>query len=124
MVFAMDTVNPDRPGEPGRPDIRSGRAILRAHWEIAGALALMVAVLVVLDTVSLGRPELILSCAPIVFLGLAAFCRMEPVHLGAWTAACVALALAMGDWRFVGLAYPAVVLAVLIAVHRRLRRPR
>jgi hypothetical protein len=120
----MGAIDAERPGEPGRPDLGSAGAILRANWEIAGALALMVAVLVVLDTVSLGRPELILSCAPIVFLGLAAFCRMGPVHLGAWAAACGALALVMGDWRFLGLAYPAVVLAVLIAVHRRWRRSR
>ena len=96
--------------------------IIRRDWEIFAAAGLMVFVLVVLDLAFLRTPGLILALVPLAFIIIAAILPVGWKTIAAWTAACGALAALLGDWRLASLAYSAIVLGVLHAVHRALKR--
>ena len=110
-------MNESRPG-PGPIEA------LKADWEIFAAAGLMVLVLAALDLVSLNTPALVLSLVPFAFPIAAALYPVGWKTIAAWTAACVALAALMGDWRFASLSYSAVVIGILLAVHRAVTRAR
>jgi hypothetical protein len=118
--------NPDAARGSGTSDDNAKRwiGVLRAHWELMTALATMVGVLAVLEVVSLGRPELVLSCGPVCFLALSALVRVGPAAVASCAVLFVAAALAAGDWRYAALCYPAAVLAALAVLQRLLRGPR
>jgi hypothetical protein len=91
---------------------------LRRQWHVIVAGMVMVGVLIALDIGLIGNPALILACTPFLIVMVATLIPMQPVHLLGWMAACAGVAWLQGDARFTGLAYPAVVLAFLMVLHR------
>ncbi len=107
---------PEVPAHPETPE-PAWRAV-RASWEVAGAAAILLAVLAIIDVGAAGEPRLVLSFGPLVFLIVAALARLTPTLIVSWGAGWVALAATAGDARYAGLAYPAVAVALLLALHR------
>jgi hypothetical protein len=97
--------------------------ILRAHWEVIGAAAILVTVLSVLDVLTLHQLDLLLSCAPLLLLVIAGLFRVGPVLLGGWTGAAILVALLKGDVRYAGLGYSAIALAALLLIQSQRRGP-
>jgi hypothetical protein len=91
----------------------------RSQWEIVAAGLLMVGALGFLDIAAIGAPVLLWSCTPFLFLMLASVTHLSPTHAAMWAGVCVLGALIHADLRFVGLAYPALVLAALQLAYRR-----
>jgi hypothetical protein len=92
--------------------------VVRDHWEVFGAAALFVVVLLFIDGGALGAPVLGLSLVPLAFLGLAAMVRLTMGQVFLWISGIVLLAAVEWDARFVGLAYPAVIVLALLAIER------
>lgn len=86
------------------------------HWELLAAVALLLAVLTVIDTAAIHQPELAFSLCPLVFFVLAAIHSFTLRGVAIWIAGLGAVALLAGDLRYVFLSYPAVVLGALLAV--------
>ena len=107
--------------QPERASPAGWLSILREKWEVVAALFLMIAVLVILDVLSLHDAELALACAPVLFLLLSALVPTPPPVLLAFCGLCVGYAWLREDWRFAALSYPALALG-LLQVIRRVRR--
>ena len=103
----------------GSPPPPPWRTTIRAHWEVAAAALILLAVLAVIDVAAIGEPQLVLSFGPFALLLVAALRRLTPALLGAWVAAFVAIAFVVDDARYAGLAYPAAPLALLLYLQRR-----
>ena len=88
--------------------------VIRKEWEIAGAAATLLGVLAVIDLAAIHEPRLLLSFAPLVFLLLATVVRITPWRIAIWLALFELIALATGEVRYLGLAYPAVPVALLV----------
>jgi hypothetical protein len=88
------------------------------------AAAVLILVLSVIDVVSLGAPVLVLSLAPFLFLVLAALVRLTPRRVLLGVIALALVALTTGDRSYLGLAYPAAVLGVLLIVQGRAQATR
>jgi hypothetical protein len=99
-----------------RPTEAQGAVTARAHWEVLTAVAILIFVLVVLDAESIRAPWLVLSLLPLVFLVRAALFPLTVEGAAAWSAALSGFGLTAHDARYAGLAYPAVVLALLLVV--------
>ena len=89
------------------------RAILRGHWEVITALAIMIFVLAVLDVVVLRSPKLIVASAPVLFLLHAGLMPLSRKILLGWCATCVLLAVVLGCAGMLMLAYPVLALAAV-----------
>lgn len=98
------------------------RRAARQHWEVLAAAGILTVVLASIDVASIREPALLLSFGPLAFLVCAALVPLTARRLGAWIAAFVLLAVATGEARYAGFAYPAVALALLFLA-RRWRRP-
>jgi hypothetical protein len=92
--------------------------IVREHWEVFGAAGIFAVVLLVIDAGSLGAPVLGLSLVPLAFLVLAALIPLTIGQVLIWISGILLLAIIEGEPRFVGLAYPAVIVFALLAVER------
>jgi hypothetical protein len=86
--------------------------VVRAHREVAGAAVILVAVLALIDVFAIRDPRLLFSLGPLALVVVAAVTRLTPRVLGAWVAFFAVVALAMADWRYAGLSYPVVPLAL------------
>jgi hypothetical protein len=94
-------------------DAPSWRVVVRAHWEVFAAFAILLGVLGVIDTAFVGQAVLLLSLVPLVFLFVAALVPLKKSFVLAWIALLGALALASRDARLLGLGYPALVVLAL-----------
>jgi hypothetical protein len=97
------------------------RATLRQRWEVIAALLIMIAVLSILDVVSLHDPELALASVPVLFLLFAALVPVQQHHILGLAGACGMYAVFREDWRFAALAYSAFAIGGL-QVYQRSRR--
>jgi len=93
-------------------------SLVREHWEVAAAAAILIGVLIFIDAASLGEPVLALSLLPLVFLVTAAFVPLTPRRAGIWIGCMVLLAFATREIRYAGLAYPALIVWILLIIHR------
>ncbi len=98
----------------------SWRDTARKHWEVFAAAGILFVVVAVIDVTPIRQPALVLAFGPLASLILGAFVPLTATRLGAWVGAFAILGVASGDWRYGGLAYPAVAFAASI-IARRLR---
>ena len=94
----------------------------RRSWEVVTAAGIMMAVLVVLDLFDARQPIIVLSLAPLGLFVIASVRRVSPQMLLLWIAGCGVVSALSWQWRYLGMAYPAAALGVLLIGYRFLPR--
>lgn len=98
------------------------RRLVSENLGVVVSAGILVGVLAVIDAGALGDPALALSLLPFVFVFVAAIVPLTPQRVGVWLGGIALLAIVTGNLRYAGLAFPAVVLLVLLLVQRGRRR--
>jgi hypothetical protein len=97
----------------------SWRDVVRRHWEVVAAFAILLGVLATIDAGFLKRPALLLSLAPLAFMLVAALVPLTTRIVSIWLLAFAALGLLTRDTTLIGLGYPALIVLVLMSFQRR-----
>jgi len=94
---------------------------MSAHREVLAATAIFVAVLAVIDAAAFQNASVVLSLLPFLFMVVAALVPLTLRWVAAWIGAVVVPAVISGHARYAGLAYPAILVGVLLMAQRRRR---